>query len=77
MVRALYGLKGDVSAWAAAIQKFMKYLGFQPCMADSDVWMISAVETSDFESSYASLSRYSKNNENLLIHVDAFLVSHW
>ena len=50
VVRALYGLKGDVSAWAVAIHQCMRNLGFTPCVADGDVWMQEAVDTSNLES---------------------------
>ena len=50
VVRAFYGLKRDVSAWAAAIHQCMRNLGFTPCVADGDVWMKEAVDTSNLES---------------------------
>ena len=37
VVRALYGLKGAESAWAAAIFQCMRNLGFTTCIADGDV----------------------------------------
>ena len=51
VVRALYGLKGAGSAWAAAIRQVMRDLGFTPCLADADVWMRAAVDTSRLETS--------------------------
>ena len=51
VVRALYGPKGAGSAWAAAIRQEMRDLGFTPCLADTDVWMRTAVDTSRLETS--------------------------
>ena len=51
MVRVFYGFNGAGSEWSEAIQLVMIDLGFQPCMYGSDVWMISAVETSAIDSS--------------------------
>ena len=46
VVRALYGLKGAGSAWAAAILQCIRNLGFTPCIADGDVRMREDVDTS-------------------------------
>ena len=61
VVRALYGLKSDGSACAAATWKFTRDLGFQPCIDYDDVWTISAVDTSAIESGDISLKRSSIN----------------
>ena len=75
----MYGIKGDGSAWAEAIHKFMRGLGFQTCIADADVWIISAVYTSSIKSGDFTPKRSVKNLasgerywEYALICVDCF-----
>jgi len=46
IIRALYGLKGSGAAWAKAMRAHMRGLGFKPCLADKDLWMRVAVDTS-------------------------------
>ena len=61
MVRLVYVLKGAGTAYAASIQKVMRYLVFQPCMDDSDLWMRSDVDTSAIESDDVSINQSSNN----------------
>ena len=61
MVRALYDFKGVGSEWEAVIREVIRDLGFQPCMADADISMRSALDTSAIESSDFSLNRSPKN----------------
>jgi hypothetical protein len=39
IVRALYGLKSDGSAFRNYLDECMKNLGRNPCRADRDLWM--------------------------------------
>ena len=50
VVRSLYGLKGAVNAWVAAISQCMLNLGFTPCIEYGRVWMQESVDTSNLGS---------------------------
>jgi hypothetical protein len=39
IVRALCGLKSDVSAFRNHLASCMDHLGWKPCLADRDLWM--------------------------------------
>lgn len=45
IVRALYGLKGAGAAWATAVRQMMQDMGFRSCLADRDLWMRLACDT--------------------------------
>jgi hypothetical protein len=40
IVRALYGLKSSGSTFRNHLASCMRHLGFEPCKADSDLWML-------------------------------------
>ena len=63
--RALYGLKGAGNAWAAAIRQCMRNLGFTPCIADGDVWMLEAANTPKLESNeHAQSDNHDTDNKD-------------
>ena len=82
VVRPLYGLKRSGIAWSESICQIMIDLGFQPFVGDDDVWIRSAVDTSEINYSDFPLNIYSKNLpagerywEYVFIRYEYFLVS--
>jgi Reverse transcriptase (RNA-dependent DNA polymerase) len=64
--RALYGLKGSGASYRNHIADCMRHLGYEPCRADPDLWMVPKTRDDGFE--YYSY---------VLIYVDDILaVSH-
>jgi hypothetical protein len=63
IVRALYGLKSSGAAWHAKLSETLHSLGFQPSLADADVWIKPASKPNGYE--YYEL---------LLVYVDDILV---
>ena len=47
IVRAFYGLKSDGDAFRAHLGKCMQGLGYEPCLADPNLWMKPEVSTDD------------------------------
>ena len=43
-VRALYGLKGAVSAWRSTLRKLIHYIIFNSYRSDGYVWAVKAVD---------------------------------
>jgi hypothetical protein len=66
IVRALYGLKSSGSMFRNHLASCMRHLGFDPCEADSDLWMKPMVRPDDNFKYYSYV---------LLVYVDdVFLV---
>jgi hypothetical protein len=61
--RALYGLKGSGASYRNHIADCMRHLGYEPCRADPDLWMVPKTRDDGFE--YYSY---------VLIYVDDILV---
>ena len=66
MVRALYGLKSDGSAFQNHLVDCMHHLVFLPCPADQDLWMNPMARP------YDGFDYYSY----VLIYVDDVMVIH-
>lgn len=49
LVRALYGLKSSGAAWRAMLVDSIRELGFEPTVADPDVWRRPAVREDGFQ----------------------------
>ena len=49
IVRALYGLKSSGAAFRAHLADCMRVLGYEPCLADPDLWSKPEVDPSGFE----------------------------
>jgi Reverse transcriptase (RNA-dependent DNA polymerase) len=64
--RALYGLKSSAHAYRLHLADYMKHLGYQPCLADNDVWY--KPETKPDGMAYYAY---------VLIYVDDILVIHY
>ena len=47
IVRALYGLKSSGAAFRAHLGKCMQGLGYEPCLADPDLWLRREVRPDD------------------------------
>ena len=63
IVRALCGSKSAAASWRAAISKVISDLGFTPCRADNDVWMMPGVNRAN-----------EKIWEYVLVYLDDLLV---
>lgn len=78
IVRALYGLKGAGAAWATAVRQMMQDMGFRSCLADRDLWMRLACDTTrvpspDDPTSKLIIERHAKElalPEGTIIHRD-------
>ena len=66
IVCALYGLKSVGASFRNHLADCMTHLGFKPCLADPDLWMLALVRLSDGHEYYAYV----------LIYVDDVLVVH-
>ena len=71
----MYRLKGSVSAWAETICQCMHNLGFTPCIADGNVWMQEAVDTSNIESNEHAQSNNhaTENKDDYTLKTDDYL----
>jgi hypothetical protein len=66
IVRALYGLKSAGAAFRNHLAEYMKYLGWEPCRADRDLWMKAETHPDDGVRYWAYI----------LIYVDGILCVH-
>ena len=69
IVRALYGLKSAGAAFRAHLADCMRHMGWQPCLADPDVWLRAETRPSDGFKYYAYCLMYV--DDILSIHHDA------
>jgi len=49
IVRALYGLESSGAAWHSMLAESIYSMGFQPCLADPDIWYCLANKEDGFE----------------------------
>jgi hypothetical protein len=49
LCRALYGLKGSGAAYRTHVANCMYHLGYEPCQADPDLWMMPRTRDDGFE----------------------------
>jgi hypothetical protein len=49
IVRALYGLKGSGASYRNHVANCMHHLGYEPCKADPDLWMMPKTRDDGFE----------------------------
>jgi Reverse transcriptase (RNA-dependent DNA polymerase) len=66
--RALYGLKSSAHAYRLHLADYMKHIGYQPCLADNDVWYKPETKPNGMEY-YAYVLIYV--DDILVIHHDA------
>ena len=71
VVRALYGLKSAGASFRNHLADCMRHLGFTPCLADPDLWML-ATEKEDGTAYYAYVLLYV--DDVMVIHHDAMSV---
>jgi len=69
IVRALYGLKSAGASFNRHISDCMRQLGYQPCLADPDLWMKPVVRPDDGFKYFAYILLYV--DDCLCIHHDA------
>ena len=69
VVRALYGLKSAGASFRNHLADCMNHLGFKPCLADPDLWMMAMVRPSDGSEYYAYVLVYV--DDVMVIHHDA------
>lgn len=68
VVRALYGLKSAGASFRNHLADCMHHLGFKPCLADPDLWMLATIRPDGFEY-YAYVLLYV--DDVMVIHHDA------
>ena len=69
IVRSLYGLKSSGAAFRNHLADCMRMMGYQPCLADRDLWYKEMVRPSDGHRYYAYILLYV--DDALCIHHDA------
>ena len=69
VVCALYSLKSAGASFCNHLADCMNHLGFKPCLADPDLWMMAMVHPSDGSKYYAYVLVYI--DDVMVIHHDA------
>ncbi|KAL7534701.1 hypothetical protein ACHAWF_008245 [Thalassiosira exigua] len=69
IVRSLYGLKSSGAVFRAHLAVCMKELGYEPCLADSDLWLKAEVGSDDEFKYYSYILCYL--DDILVVHHDA------
>ena len=72
IVRALYVLKSAGAAFCAHLGKCMEGLGYEPCLADPDLWMNPEVRPDDYYEYYSYILCYV--DDIMVVHHDAMSI---
>ena len=72
IVRALYGLNSAGAAFHAHLAKCMQGLGYEPCLADPDLWMKPEVRPDDHYEYYSYILFYV--DYIMIVHHDALSI---
>ena len=71
VVQALYGLKSAGASFRNHLADCMHHLGFKPCLANPDLWMLATMQPDGFEY-YAYVLLYV--DDVMVIHHDALSI---
>ena len=71
VVRALYGLKSAGASFRNHLADCMQHMGFVPCLADQDLWML-ATEKADSTKYWAYVLLYV--DDVMVIHHNALSI---
>ena len=69
VIHALYGLKSVGASFCNHLADCMNHIGFKPCLADPDLWMMAMVHPLDGSEYYAYVLVYI--DDVMVIHHDA------